>query len=144
MSNRKLQNPTMSTLTLLDLLKRRKTTLKSWMKETGYGTHRAVVEYCHSLGVISPSEEEFNRLNLDHVTDQANGIVVVEVKEQRSRVHTVDPPCDPSPEDKESKVRKKKKIVGQHEGTLLMETQCPMDVGLEQLVATSDEDVSVD
>jgi hypothetical protein len=48
-----------ASITLLHLLRRRKTTFDRWIVESGVNTYDSVVRWCDSVGVIPPSKEEW-------------------------------------------------------------------------------------
>jgi hypothetical protein len=99
-SNRtSVPKPVAPTLSLFDLLKRRKTNLSSWSKETGNTTYAAVVNYCDRLGVISPTEEQFKICCPEVVTDQANGVIVFDVKNMQQPECYIAEPTEASQSD---------------------------------------------
>lgn len=76
MSNIKLKN--MPQLTLADVLRRRKSTLAAFVKESSVQSYAGLVELCHNLGMAPPPEDEYMKLNPRPVTSQQDGIVVIE------------------------------------------------------------------
>lgn len=64
-------------LTLGNLLKRRKTKLKDFLKDLGLTSYPALVRYCETNGIEEPSETEFKK-NSELVTDPSEGIIVLE------------------------------------------------------------------
>ena len=108
-------------LTLHDLLKRRKTTLKNWCTETGHTTYSVVVSYCERLGVVAPTLKEFHEVCPDVTTDQANGVVVFEIKKEQQPKRIKTQPTetsqsDPCTENVESPKKKRKTHVSDPEG----------------------------
>lgn len=66
------------TIALVDLLRRRKTTLEVFVKTNGITTYELLVERCTRLGCIPPSPTQFNNLRQEVVSSPTEGIVVVE------------------------------------------------------------------
>ena len=65
-------------LRLQDLLRKRKVTLKTFVKETGISTYQKLQEKCAKLGVSSPTEEEFKAIFPERVSSPQEGIVVLD------------------------------------------------------------------
>lgn len=65
-------------LKLNDLLRKRKTSLKKFITETGITSYGKLQEKCQKLGVSAPSEEEFKAIVPEPVTLQQEGIVVLD------------------------------------------------------------------
>lgn len=65
-------------LKLNDLLRKRKTTLKKFITETGITSYGRLQEKCQKLGVSAPTEDEFKTIMPEHVTQQQEGIVVLD------------------------------------------------------------------
>jgi hypothetical protein len=65
-------------LPLLALLKRRKTTFKAFLIESGITTYTALKNYCDQAGVAPPSQKEFLNIEIPVSTVQTEGIVVIE------------------------------------------------------------------
>lgn len=68
----------MPRLTLLNLLRRRRTTLARYVRESGVQTYSALVTQCERLGVLPPSVKEFEDAFPQAVTCPTDGVVVVE------------------------------------------------------------------
>jgi hypothetical protein len=66
-----------SLIRLEDLLRRRKTNLKNFIKERGIVTYQTLEETCSRLGVTTPTPEAFNECVPSYVSDPAAGVVVV-------------------------------------------------------------------
>lgn len=66
-----------SLIKLEDLLRRRKTNLKNFVKERGIVTYQTLEETCARLGVMTPTPESFNLCVPSYVSDPAAGVVVV-------------------------------------------------------------------
>jgi hypothetical protein len=66
-----------SLIKLEDLLRRRKTNLKNFVKERGIVTYQTLEETCSRLGVLTPSPDAFNECVPSYVSDPAAGVVVV-------------------------------------------------------------------
>jgi len=65
-------------LKLNDLLRKRKTNLKKFINETGVTSYGKLLEKCQNLGVSAPSEDEFKAIVPEPVTQQQEGIVVLD------------------------------------------------------------------
>lgn len=69
-------------LRLTDLIKRRKSTLKKTLVDLGVSTYEGTLNMCSRMGVIPPTEHEFNAaLGItvsSNVNDPQDGIVVVD------------------------------------------------------------------
>ncbi len=64
-------------LTLANLLKRRRITLKQYMKDVGITSYPALVRHCENQGVDPPAENDY-RKNAELVTDPSEGLIVLE------------------------------------------------------------------
>lgn len=65
-------------ITLVDLLRKRKLTLKNFLLSHGLHAYQALLDTCNSMGVKPPLESEFNEAFPQKVTSQQDGIVVIE------------------------------------------------------------------
>ena len=65
-------------LKLSDLIRRRKTTLKQMLTDRGLSTYTALVHWCDRIGVMPPSEKEFNDVMPSPVNSPQEGVVVLE------------------------------------------------------------------
>lgn len=65
-------------LHLANLLRRRKTTLEQFIKESGIVAYGALVERCTAMGVQAPTEEDYLKVVPVQVTSQQDGVVVIE------------------------------------------------------------------
>lgn len=78
----RLQEKSISKLTLIDLLRRKRKDLKTYLKETGIVTYERLIRSCTSIGVIPPSEEEFQNVfgnpTTPQVSSPTDGILVLE------------------------------------------------------------------
>ena len=63
---------------LLDLLKKKKLTLSTFLKDTGVVTYQKLQEKCRSLGVSPPSEEEFKKVIGEPISSPQEGVVVLD------------------------------------------------------------------
>ena len=59
------------------LLKRRKTTLESYVNEIGIHTYASLLTHCNSLGVASPTEKQFKKAMPDIVSVPEEGVIVL-------------------------------------------------------------------
>lgn len=65
-------------VTLEQVLKRRKVTLKEYVKDVGVQTYGGLVALCARLGVTPPGEEKYmGEINPPLVTSQQDGVVVI-------------------------------------------------------------------
>lgn len=67
-------------LTLLNLLRRRKTSLNQLLTEFGISTYDGLCTWCHRLGVIAPSNDEFLRAfpQTTSINNPMEGMIVLE------------------------------------------------------------------
>ena len=72
-------------LTLGNLLKRKKMTLKQFLDEFGITTYSGLVSRCDRIGVLPPTEDDFKKLNNPIVSNPAEGVVVVEITPQKEK-----------------------------------------------------------
>lgn len=66
-------------ITLAQLLKRRKRSLKQFVEEFGITTYAGLHSRCERMGVVSPSEDDFMLLCIPVVSDPTEGVIVVDV-----------------------------------------------------------------
>jgi hypothetical protein len=66
-------------ISLADLLKRRRASLKKWCKEVGIQTYDQLIVYCDKIGVVAPSEAEWESAAPRDVTVPTEGIIHFEV-----------------------------------------------------------------
>lgn len=64
-------------LTLHDILRRRRSTLENFVKDSGVQTFERLVILCNKIGVVPPPEEEYNALYPRTVNSQQDGVIVV-------------------------------------------------------------------
>lgn len=77
MSNVTLKNQ--PKITLEHVIKRRKTSLKQFVKDAGVQTYNGLLELCNRLGVAPVTEEQYKKeIKPLLVTSQEDGIVVIE------------------------------------------------------------------
>lgn len=78
----RLQGKSISKLALVDLLRRKRKNLKTYLSEAGIVTYERLVRSCTSIGVVPPSEGEFmNALgnpSTPMVSSPTDGILVLE------------------------------------------------------------------
>lgn len=78
----RLLKKNISRVTLNDLLRRKRTTLSKFIKDNGIVTYDLLVNRCNSMGVVSPTEEEFNTITgndkLYSVSSPTEGVVVLD------------------------------------------------------------------
>ena len=63
---------------LVDLLKRRKKSLKEFLSENGISTYDSLKERCARLGVHPPLQIEWEKSRGDFVTSPTEGIIVID------------------------------------------------------------------
>lgn len=101
----RLHQRSLSKVSLSDILRRRRKTLKQFLLDTGIVTYETLSTRCSSMGVLPPSEEEFNDAagkssNGEFIASSpTEGVVVLEppqlVEESTGKLHDVedlDPP----------------------------------------------------
>jgi len=67
-----------SSLTLLKLLKRRRMSLKQFLDEQAITTYEGLKNRCRNLGVVPPTESEYGHTSPSTVTNQAEGLIVLD------------------------------------------------------------------
>lgn len=82
----RLQEKSLSKLTLLDLLRRKRKNLETYLNEAGIVTYDRLVRSCTSIGVVPPSEEQFLEARGNPVTPDisspTDGILVLNPPEE--------------------------------------------------------------
>lgn len=71
---------------LMNLLKRRKSTLKLFLSEFGITTYAGLCEMCQKIGVAPPTEQIFNNsLSVDkmNVNNPSEGVVVIQIEPEQ-------------------------------------------------------------
>lgn len=80
----RLKNKNLPKLTLVNLLRRRKTDLKQFLEDSGIVAYESLKIRCSSLGVSPPTPEEFKEAGggaeVPVVSSPTEGVVVVETK----------------------------------------------------------------
>lgn len=81
----RLHQKSISKVSLLNVLKRRKTDLKQFLQETGVVTYELLKSRCDSMGVIPPEEQDFLEASgltsldeLRNISSPAEGLIVLE------------------------------------------------------------------
>lgn len=78
----RLQKKSLSKLNLTDLLRKKRSNLENFLKETGIFSYELLVSRCASIGVVPPSETEFLKIRgggpVAKVSSPTEGIVVLE------------------------------------------------------------------
>jgi hypothetical protein len=77
----RLHDRSLSKISLLDTLKRRRTNLKKYLSDAGIVTYELLVKRCESMGLIPPTEEEFEKssgTNSMKISSPSEGIVVLD------------------------------------------------------------------
>jgi hypothetical protein len=81
-------------LRLTDLLRRRKTALRSYLNEFGITTYEGLLARCERMGVAPPEREDFEKVVVVRVSSPPEGVVVLEapkvIKESTGEVIDVD------------------------------------------------------
>ena len=75
MTNVQIKN--LPQLHLSNLLKRRKQTLRKFVTDLGVTSYDGLVKLCQTIGVIPPSESEYNTVIPVAVNSPQDGIVVI-------------------------------------------------------------------
>jgi hypothetical protein len=77
----RLQKKSLSKVSLVDLLRRKRTTLSKFLSETGIVTYELLVNRCNSIGVLPPSEDQFMKVKGNPITHEfsspTEGIIVL-------------------------------------------------------------------
>ena len=80
----RLHQRSISKVTLLSLLKRRKSDLKRFLSDTGIVTYELLKSRCDSMGVIQPEEKDFNNASgadsagMALVSSPTEGLIVLD------------------------------------------------------------------
>lgn len=78
----RLHNKSLSKLSLINLLRRKRSDLKRFLAESGITTYETLKVRCSSLGVSPPSQQEFNDAlgvsEIPNVSSPTEGVVIVE------------------------------------------------------------------
>jgi hypothetical protein len=79
----RLQKKSLSKIALLDLLRRKKSSLQKYLAETGIVTYELLVARCESNGLVPPAESEFLKASgrttvAPCVSSPTEGVVVLE------------------------------------------------------------------
>jgi len=89
MSKYRIQN--LPLIKLTDLLKKRKSNLKMFLKNMGIATYTTLEQKCKKMGVSPPSEKDFKDALGEKISSPQEGIVVLDppllVKETGEKVH---------------------------------------------------------
>lgn len=108
----------MPNLSLLALLKRRKTTLKKYVDELGLHTYASLTSHCDSLGVSTPTQEQYKQAMPDDVSVPEEGVIVLPPTQKKNIEENVDDdgeeptnPNIPSLKKKMSSKRKKQERI---------------------------------
>lgn len=77
----RLQKKSLSRVSLNDLLRRKKTNLEKFLKDTGIVTYELLKSRCSSMGAVPPTEEQFKNAMgnpvIHEVSSPTEGIVVI-------------------------------------------------------------------
>jgi len=77
----RLQKKSLSKINLTDLLRKKRSNLEIFLKETGIFSYELLVSRCASIGVVPPSESEFLKIRGNNptpsVSSPTEGIVVL-------------------------------------------------------------------
>ena len=78
----RLQKKSLSKISLTDLLRKKRSNLASFLKETGIFSYELLVSRCASIGVVAPPESEFLKLRgnspTPNISSPTEGIVVLD------------------------------------------------------------------
>lgn len=81
----RLQKKSLSKLNLTDLLRKKRSNLENYLKETGIFSYELLVSRCNSIGVVPPTESDFLKIRGNNptptVSSPTEGIVVLEPAE---------------------------------------------------------------
>lgn len=77
----RLQKKSISRLNLLDLLRKKRSTLSNYLSEMGIASYELLSSRCNSIGVVPPTEDEFLKAMGNPITPEISspteGIVVL-------------------------------------------------------------------
>lgn len=77
----RLQTKSLSRVSLLDLLRKKRSTLEKFLDDTGIVTYEKLVERCSSIGVVPPSVEQFHKAMGSPMTHEVSspteGVIVL-------------------------------------------------------------------
>lgn len=76
----RLQRKSLSKISLTDLLRKKRSNLSNFLKETGIVSYDLLRSRCDLIGVLPPTEEEFFKIrgNPPVISSPTEGIVVLE------------------------------------------------------------------
>jgi hypothetical protein len=110
----RLQEKSLSKLTLDSLLRKKRSTLESFLKETGIVTYETLETRCRSIGVVPPEREQFLRAMGNPVVHEysspTEGIVVLNPLEDSKEITDVGNDV-PNSEELSTNIKRKKKKV---------------------------------
>lgn len=108
----RLQKKSLSKLTLDSLLRKKRSTLENFLKETGIVTYETLEMRCNSIGVIPPEKEKFLKAMGNPIVHEysspAEGIVVLNPP-QESQENSGGDVLECIPEELSTVPKKKKK-----------------------------------
>jgi len=103
---------------LQDLLRRRRATLKEFIRTSGIATYSTLLQKCEKMGVSPPSEDDFKQSLGNQVSSPQEGIVVLEspelIKDSGQKI-SVDEFLDHSHQEKEVKIEEQDAVQTQEE-----------------------------
>jgi len=116
MSNYKIKRQ--PPIKLQDLLRRRRATLKEFIRTSGIATYSTLLQKCEKMGVSPPSEDDFKQSLGNQVSSPQEGIVVLEspelIKDSGQKI-SVDEFLDHSHQEKEVKIEEQDAVQTQEE-----------------------------
>jgi len=84
----RLQNKSYSKVKLIDILTKRKKTLKMFLKEMGIVTFESLKMRCNNMGVLPPSQKEYDDAMgnpvIPEISSPTEGIVVLSVPQEET------------------------------------------------------------
>lgn len=113
----RLQTKSLSRVSLLDLLRKKRSTLEKFLDDTGIVTYDKLVERCSSIGVVPPGEDQFHKAMGSPMTHEVSspteGVVVLaplpEVHEEHLMTSEEDILLEQQTETTQRSPRKKRK-----------------------------------
>ncbi len=112
----RLQKKSLSKISLTDLLRKKRSNLASFLKETGIFSYELLVSRCVSIGVVAPPESEFLKIRgnspTPSISSPTEGIVVLDYDNDFSQAESrsVEEEQEISPEEVMLKRRKKNRV----------------------------------
>lgn len=113
----RLQQKSLSRLTLESLLRKKRTNLESFLKETGIVAYDTLVSRCNSIGVVPPEREEFTKAMGNPVVHEysspTEGIIVLNPQENTEDIAAATSTSSDVEYESEAPKKKKRKTISE-------------------------------